>query len=81
MTCISLDPVFDLAILCDTSMPLFFAYPKLHKKPLEVGWKEGKYQKPLMTTIHIEWSSESFWGAKLTFIFSKSDKTQVSKQE
>ena len=81
MTCISLDPVFDLAILCDASMPFFHTYLKLHKKPLEVGWKEGKCQKPLVRTIHIEWSSESFWGAKLNFIFSKSNKTQVSEQK
>jgi hypothetical protein len=67
MTCISLDLVFDLAILCDTSMPLFHTYLKLHIKPLEVGWKEGKRQKPLVRTLHIEWSSESFWGAKAKF--------------
>ena len=33
-----------------------------------------------MRTIHIDRSSESFCGAKLNFIFSKSNKTHVSKQ-
>jgi hypothetical protein len=32
MTCISLDPDFDLAILCDASMPLFHTYPKTPQK-------------------------------------------------
>jgi hypothetical protein len=45
MTCISLDPVFGLAKLCDASMSLFHTYTKLHKKHLEVGQKEGKMSK------------------------------------
>ena len=45
MTCISLDPVFDLAKLCDASMPLFHTYPKLHKRLLEIGWKERQTSK------------------------------------
>jgi hypothetical protein len=32
MTCASLDPVFDLAILCDASMPFFYTYPKTPQK-------------------------------------------------
>jgi len=34
MTCISLDPVFDLAISCDASMPLYHPYPKAQQKPI-----------------------------------------------
>jgi hypothetical protein len=36
MTCISLDLVFDLATLCDASMPLFHPYLKLHRKPIRM---------------------------------------------
>jgi hypothetical protein len=31
MTSIFSDPVFDLAILCDANMLLFYTYQKLHK--------------------------------------------------
>ena len=36
MTCISSDPVFDLATLCDASMPLFHSYLKLHRKTIRM---------------------------------------------
>ena len=33
---------FWLNNICGVSMPLIHTYPKLHSKPLEIGWKEGK---------------------------------------
>jgi hypothetical protein len=69
MTCISLDLVFDLAKLCDASMPPFHTYWKLHKKLLEVGWKEGKI--PIaFGEDHTQWAIEwIIWGTY--FLFAK----------
>jgi hypothetical protein len=42
MACISSDLVFDLAILCDASMPLFHPYLKLHKKTFRGRMKKER---------------------------------------
>ena len=82
MTCISSDPVFDLATLCDASMPLFHTYPKLHQKPLEVGWKERQTSNALVRIfIHIKRLRESF--EELIFIlqnFSKTSRRKVDQR-
>jgi len=60
MTCISLDPVFDLAISCDASMPLYHPYPKAQQKPISSRIKKKVKSKPLVRIIHIERSRVSF---------------------
>jgi hypothetical protein len=45
MTSLSLDLVFDLVILCDTSMPRFHTYPKLQISFQMVGWKRKATSK------------------------------------
>ena len=58
---------FWLSNICDASMPLIHTYPKLHSKPLEVGWKEGKTIKCLgedRTHWAIEWI---IWGTYIYF--------------
>jgi hypothetical protein len=75
MTCISLDPVFDLATLCDVSMPLFHTYPKLHKKSFRGRMKIRQISKAFgedYTHWVIEWI--------VLRSKAKSNKTQVSEQ-
>jgi hypothetical protein len=71
MTCISLWSSFWLSNICDASMPTFYTYPKLHSKPLVVGYeKKAKFKCLWWGIIHIEWSRESF--EELTFLCKNS---------
>jgi hypothetical protein len=44
-------------------------------------WHEGEDVSDILGFCDAWGVTKSFWGAKLTFTFSKSNKTQVSKQE
>ena len=61
MTCITLGPVFDLAKLCDASMPRFHTYPKLHISLLDGRMKRKAISKAFGEDhTHFERSSVSF---------------------
>ena len=81
MTCISLDPVFYLTIYVMQVYLSFHTYPKLHSKPLKIGWKEGKTTKCLGED-HTHWVIEwIIWGTYIYFTkFIKSPDRRLIKE-
>ena len=72
---------FLLRTMCKVSMPHFTRSWAPNKLFIEVG-NNGNifYQSEEPKITDMSHPRESFWGAKLKFTFSKSNKTQVSKQ-